>query len=46
MPPKTLTAEQVAEIDRQQQPQRPVNWQSVIPQKEDVLTARVNRAAR
>ena len=48
MPPKTLTAEQVAEIDRQQQPTqpRPVNWQSVIPQKEDVLTARVNRAAR
>jgi hypothetical protein len=47
MPPKTLTAEQVAEIDRQQQQPRPrpVNWQSVIPQKEDVLTARVNRAA-
>ena len=45
MPPKTLTAEQVAEIDRQQQPQRPVNWQSVIPQKEDVLTYRVGREA-
>jgi hypothetical protein len=43
MPPKTLTAEQVAEIDRQQQ--KPVNWSAVIPQKEDVLTARVNREA-
>jgi hypothetical protein len=43
MPPKILTAEQVAEIDRQQQ--KPVNWSAVIPQKEDVLTARVNREA-
>jgi hypothetical protein len=43
MPPKTLTAEQVAEIDRQQQ--KPVNWSAVIPQKEDVLTARVSREA-
>jgi hypothetical protein len=43
MPPKTLTAEQVAEIDGKQQ--KPVNWSAVIPQKEDVLTARVNRAA-
>jgi len=43
MPPKTLTAEQVAEIDRQQQ--KPVNWSAVIPQREDVLTARVNRDA-
>jgi hypothetical protein len=43
MPPKTLTAEQVAEIDGKQQ--KPVNWSAVIPQKEDVLTARVNREA-
>ena len=43
MPPKTLTAEQVAEIDRKQQ--KPVNWSAVIPQREDVLTYRVNRAA-
>jgi len=43
MPPKTLTAEQVAEIDRQQQ--KPVNWSAVVPQREDVLTYRVNRAA-
>jgi hypothetical protein len=43
MPPKILTAEQVAEIDRQQQ--KPVNWSAVIPQREDVLTARVNRDA-
>jgi hypothetical protein len=43
MPPKTLTAEQVAEIDGKQQ--KPVNWGAVIPQKEDVLTARVNREA-
>ena len=43
MPPKTLTAEQVAEIDGKQQ--KPVNWSAVVPQKEDVLTARVNREA-
>ena len=32
MPPKTLTAEQVAEIDRQQRPA--VNMRNIVPQRE------------
>jgi hypothetical protein len=39
MPPKTLTAEQVAEIDRQQKPA--VNMRDIVPQREDVLAARI-----
>lgn len=35
MPPKTLTAEQVAEIDRQQKPA--FNPRNLVPQREDLL---------
>jgi hypothetical protein len=44
MPPKTLTAEQVAEIDRQQKPA--VNMRDVVPQREDVLAARITAQER
>jgi hypothetical protein len=44
MPPKTLTAEQVAEIDRQQKPA--VNMRNIVPQREDVLAARITAQQR
>jgi hypothetical protein len=44
MPPKTLTAEQVAEIDRQQKPA--VNMRNIVPQREDVLAARITAQER
>lgn len=44
MPPKTLTAEQVAEIDRQQKPA--VNMRDVVPRREDVLAARITAQER
>ena len=44
MPPKTLTAEQVAEIDRQQKPA--VNMRNIVPQRKDVLAARITAQQR